>query len=152
MMRKTHLALIIFLILVFVPFMQNKILFTVFALLASLIPDIDSEYSSIGRFRFLRIFQFFTKHRGFLHSLTFCIGLSVVLALFIPILAFPVFLGYATHLMFDSITIEGIQPFWPMKRRTEGRIRTNSHVEQAIFLSLVLLSVLMVIFRALEVM
>ncbi|MEM4230460.1 MAG: metal-dependent hydrolase [Candidatus Pacearchaeota archaeon] len=150
MMRKTHLALIIFLILIFVPYVNNKILFSIFAFFAALLPDIDSEYSAVGRHWFLRPLQFFIKHRGILHSLSFCILISILLSLFLPVLAFPVFLGYSTHLLFDSITLEGIQPFWPLKKRSDGFIKTNSHTEEAIFFTLVFVNFLIVLSRILK--
>lgn len=151
-MQRTHLALIVLLILILAPFMSHPIVFGIFALAASLIPDMDSENSLVGRYRVLRIFQIFTKHRGMIHSLSFCILISVLLALFIPVLAFPVYLGYAVHLLADSITLEGIQPFWPLKRRSDGWIRTNSSVEHAIFLTLVLLNLLVLFSKAMELL
>jgi inner membrane protein len=152
MMQRTHLAIVLFFILVFVPYTSHKITFCIFAFLASLIPDVDSEFSSLGKYRIMRVLQFFTKHRGLLHSLSFCMAISFILALFLPILAFPVFLGYAMHLLADSITIEGVQPFWPLKRRAEGFIRTNSSLEHAIFLSFVLVNFLIILSMALKVL
>lgn len=151
-MQRTHLALIVLLILIFAPYMNHPIIFGVFAFAASLIPDIDSENSLVGKYKVLRIFQLFTKHRGMIHSISFCTLISVLLALFLPILAFPVYLGYSVHLLADSITLEGIQPFWPLKRRSDGWIRTNSSVEHAIFLTLVLATLLILFSKVLELL
>jgi len=152
MMQRTHLAIIIFFILVFVPYTSHKITFCIFAFLTSLIPDIDTEFSTLGKYKVMRILQFFTKHRGMIHSFSFCIVISFILSLFFPVLAFPVFLGYGVHLLSDSITLEGIQPFWPLRRRAGGFIRTNSSLEHAIFLSFVLVNFLIIFSRVLKIL
>lgn len=151
-MQRTHLAIVFFFILAFVPYTSHKITFCIFAFLASLVPDVDTEFSTLGKYKVMRVLQFFTKHRGMIHSLSFCMVISFILALFLPIFAFPIFLGYGVHLLSDSITIEGIQPFWPLKRRAEGFVRTNSSLEHAIFLSFVLVNFLIILSRVLEIL
>lgn len=147
MMRRTHFAIGVFFVFFFLSIVTHKISFFIVTLLATLIPDIDSAYSGVGRFSGLRLFQFFVKHRGLIHSFTFCIFISVILALILPILAFPFFLGYSLHLIFDTLTIEGTTPFWPSKKRASWIIRTNSNTEKAIFLTFILLTILVVIFK-----
>jgi len=55
------------------------------------------------------------------------------------------FIGYSVHLICDSFTKEGIQPFWPFKGRSKGFITTGGRVEDSLFVGLVLLDVLLVI-------
>ena len=126
---------------------SNKSLFAGLTLFSTIIADIDSPYSAVGRFKGFRIFQFFMKHRGILHSFTFCIFVSLLFSIFLPILAFPFFLGYSVHLLSDSLTIEGIQPFWPYKRRIEGGITTNSYTEKAIFAFFIFLNIFAVLVK-----
>lgn len=147
MMGKTHLAIGIFLVLIFLTGMSNKIVFVTVALIASIIPDIDSAYSTVGKYKILRIFQFFVKHRGMIHSLTFCIIVSVLFSFFIPIIAFPFFLGYSSHLLADSLTPEGIMPFWPSKKTINGWIMTNSYIESIVFFVFIFLSVFVVMMK-----
>ena len=126
MMLRTHLAIVALAILLFVPNVSDfsdKFVFVVVALTATYLPDIDSAFSTIGRKEGARIVQFFVKHRGMLHSFTFCIAISILFTLFIPVLALPFFLGYGLHLFSDSFTLEGIKPFWPYKKSSSWKIR-----------------------------
>jgi len=147
MMGKTHLAIGVFFVLLFLAGMPNKIVFATIALISSILPDIDSAYSTIGKYKVLRIFQFFVKHRGAIHSLTFCVALALIFSFFMPPLAFPFFLGYSMHLLADSLTLEGIMPFWPSKTTINGRVTTGSYTESVIFFVFILLSVFVVVIR-----
>lgn len=147
MMRRTHTILAVLFILIFIPYMEHKITFVFVTLLASLIPDIDTAYSAAGRFWGFRIFQIFVKHRGIIHSFSLCIVVSIVLSFLIPMLAFPFFLGYSAHLLLDSLTLEGIQPLWPLKKRASWFIRTNSGIEKGIFYSFIFVSILIFLFK-----
>ena len=128
MMGRTHLVIALFFVLIFVSAMPNKLVFVPVALIAAILPDIDSANSKIGHYKILRFLQFFVRHRGMMHSFTFCILVSVLFAFFIPMLAFPFFLGYGLHLLADSMTFEGIQPFWPSSRTVNGWMQTGRHV------------------------
>ncbi len=141
MLSKTHLALGIGVVLYFLPHVKNEFIFIPIALIATLLPDIDSAFSFFGRNKFSRPIQWTTKHRGFLHTYTFCIVLSVLLAFYFPIIALPFFLGYSFHLVLDSFTPHGIQPFWPLKYRSTGSIKTGGSVESAIFFVLVIVDI-----------
>src|SRR3989344_7569021 len=136
MQLKTHLAISIFVILLFLPFISSdisKIIFSVTAVIATFIPDVDIRFSKAGKIPFTGILRFFTKHRGMIHSLTLCLIISVIIALFFRILAFGFFTGYSTHLIADSFTKMGIKPFWPLKFEAKGMITTGSEVEKGIF-------------------
>ena len=82
MLAKTHLAVSILAILLFIPIVTHPISFVIIALVATLIPDIDSGFSSIGRLEGTGIVRFFSKHRGFFHSFSFCVFAAVIFAVF----------------------------------------------------------------------
>lgn len=146
-MYKTHIGIAMFFILLFLPHVNSKIIFAVVCLFAAMLPDIDIASSRVGRAKAARIVQFFTRHRGFFHSFTFCIAVSVILTLFNPtvILALPFFLGYSVHLLADSFTNEGIMPFWPSKKRLSWKIPVNSIIEKSIFVSFLVVDLFMLV-------
>jgi inner membrane protein len=125
----------------------GRIAFAVIMLIATLIPDMDSASSLINRKirPFDMIFNFLFKHRGALHSITFCIILTIILALFSQKLALPFFLGYAIHLLADSFTITGIRAFWPSKKEIKWIIRTGGLTEKIIFYLLILTNILVIV-------
>ena len=133
MMGRTHLIIALFFVLLFIADMPNKIVFASVALIAAILPDIDTANSKLGRHTLFRFLQFFVKHRGVIHSFTLCILISVIFSYFIPVLAFPFFLGYGLHLLADSFTLEGIQPFWPLKYHVNGAMETGRYAEKSLF-------------------
>jgi len=144
MLLKTHLAISIFFILLLLPVVEDKIIFVIVALVATYIPDIDSRYSKLGRKRIFRILQWMSKHRGMIHSYTFLLTITIFLVLFIPVLAFGFFLGYGLHLLADSFTIAGIQPFYPFKNKSCGIIRTGKRIEVGVFVGFIIGSLVLV--------
>jgi len=115
-------------------------------LIATLLPDIDTGFSTIGKFKGFSFLQFFVKHRGPFHSFTFCIIVSFLLAFFLPSASLAFFMGYGIHLFVDSFTMEGIIPFWPYKKKSNWRLKTGSLVETSIFLAFVLIDITLVVF------
>lgn len=87
------------------------------------------------------------KHRGLLHSLTLCVGISSLLLVLLPISALPFFVGYGGHLLLDAFTIEGIRLWWPGAAEVKGAITTGSHMETGFFYGLVLASLGLFIIR-----
>lgn len=134
MLIKTHLAITLFFVLILLESIQSKTLFIAVALVSTLIPDIDSKFSSLGKKKIFRVLQFFIKHRGILHSFTFLMIITLIFILFYPILALPFFLGYGLHLFADSFTKRGILPFYPLKKRFSGNIRVGSFTDITLFL------------------
>ncbi len=134
MLIKTHIVITLFFSLLLVSYVKSPIFFLVFALFATYLPDIDSKKSKIGNHIFLRPFQWFSRHRGMIHSFTFLFFLVFFLALFFPIIALPFFVGYSSHLLSDSFTLKGIKPFYPFKKASSWKIRTGSIFETNIFL------------------
>lgn len=139
MMLRTHLAVGIAVVLYFLPFIEHKLVFVPVALIASILPDIDSGFSNIGKHKIFRPVQWLSNHRGILHTYTFCIGISVLLAFFYPIVALPFFLGYSFHLYLDMFTPQGIKPFWPLKVKSSGHVTTGGKVDATIFYIFVVL-------------
>ena len=147
MLLRSHLLFGIVLALLFLPLVMHVFWFVPLVLVASLLPDLDSMHSFLGRSIWLRPFQWLTKHRGFLHSLTFCLVISFVLVLFFPIASFPFFLGYTGHLLLDAFTIEGIRPWWPGSAEWKGSIVTGSSMESGFFYAFILVALGLVVFR-----
>ena len=146
MMMRTHLALVILAIMLFLPSVSSGFVFIFTTLIATLLPDIDSGFSSIGKMKPGRFIQFFVRHRGIFHSFTLCIIVSALFAIILPIFAFPFFLGYSMHLLADSFTVEGIRPFWPLKAGSSWKLRTGSKLETTFFICLVIIDFLIFIF------
>ena len=146
MMMRTHLVIAIFVMALFLPHISNLFIFIPIVLLATLLPDIDTGFSTLGKRKETQIVRFLVKHRGILHSLTFCILVSLVLAIFLPILALPFFLGYSIHLFADSFSIEGIRPFWPLKISSKWKIRTGGLIETNVFILFLILDLLVLFF------
>jgi membrane-bound metal-dependent hydrolase YbcI (DUF457 family) len=137
MLLKTHLAFAALIVILFLSHINNKILFSLMVFVATVIPDLDGNSTSWGRHLIFRPLQFFTKHRGIIHSFSFAILISVVLAFYWPIASLGFFLGYSVHLLTDSFTKEGIQAFWPFKSRSSGLIVTGGRIEETLFFGLI---------------
>ncbi|MEX0920342.1 MAG: metal-dependent hydrolase [Candidatus Pacearchaeota archaeon] len=131
MLKKTHFIIGIFIALYFLPYVNYKVVFFPVVLLASLIPDLDSFISSRNKYNTIKTIKSKIS-KDFMHSYTLCVLISILLAFFYPILAFPFFLGYSFHLFLDSLTVEGISPFWPLKARTKGFITFGGKTEKTI--------------------
>lgn len=145
MLIKTHLAVASFFILLLLPFVSYKILFVAVALLATYIPDIDSNSSKLGRKIIFRPIQFFAKHRGIIHSFSFLFLITFIFLIVIPRIALGFFVGYASHLFADSFTLVGITPFPPWKKKISGSLRTGSNAERILFFILLIANLLLII-------
>ena len=144
MLLRTHLAVIIAAVILFFPHIagiNNKIIFIFIALIATMLPDIDTGFSTLGKMKGFRFLQFFVRHRGFIHSFTFAILISLILAIFWPVASLGFFLGYGLHLFIDGFTIEGIQPFWPYSKKSFWRLKTGSLFETTLFISFVFIDI-----------
>jgi membrane-bound metal-dependent hydrolase YbcI (DUF457 family) len=137
MLSKTHLSVGFANALYFLPFVTNKLIFFPIALFASILPDIDTPLSKVGNKKILRPLQWLFSHRGFIHSYSFCILISLLFALYIPVLAFPFFLGYSFHLFLDSFTIDGIRAFYPSNKTYNGPVRVGGSIENVILISMI---------------
>ncbi len=143
MIKRTHLAIGLALALLFLPNVNYKFVFFPIVLICALLPDIDSPDSYFGSSKLWRPLQLLVKHRGVFHSFTLCILVSVLFAFVLPIVALPFFLGYGSHLLADSFTQEGITPFWPWKRASQGALRTGGSMENGIFIGFIIINALL---------
>jgi len=143
MLLKTHVMFGILMILFFLNHVSSKFLFIGMVLLATVIPDLDSGFSSYGRHLIFRPLQFFVRHRGVIHSFTTAIVLSGLVAIWFPVASFGFFMGYSVHLIMDSFTREGIQPFWPLRVKSSGPLLSGGRIEEVLFLGLVVLDILL---------
>jgi len=143
MLLKTHFMFALLLIIVFFNFVNNKWIFIGMVMIGTVLPDIDTGFSSYGRHLIFRPLQFFVKHRGIIHSLTLAVILSVLLAVYWPVVSFGFFVGYCVHLICDSFTKEGIKPFWPLKIRSSGFIATGGRIEESLFFSLIFIDIIL---------
>lgn len=106
----THIAVTVTLYLLLFPF--NLINITLVAI-ASILPDIDTPYSLLGRFN---LFSCVTHHRGFCHTIQFIL---VVLALtwITPIPYIPILFGLFAHLILDTLNPKGIMWLYPFSHK-----------------------------------
>ena len=103
--------------------------FFLMVLLGSILPDIDSSGSKMNRWSGIigEIVSFFSKHRGFFHSLWF-VALSVILVkIFVGVTyAWGLFLGMVSHLVMDGMTRQGVHLVYPLSRfRINGFMKTG---------------------------
>jgi len=121
---------------------QNKTIFIIILLIASVLPDIDSYKSKIGKkvkpLSFL--INIFLGHRGIFHSVFLLILISLLIMLASYEITIAFFVGYLSHLILDSLTPEGVMFFYPFsKKKTKGFIRTGSLWENIFFFILIIL-------------
>lgn len=143
MFKRIHLLIGFFVAIFFLPDVNNKLVFFPVVIIASLIPDIGSLIVPKKDYKILRSLKS-QSHKDFMHSYTLCIILSALLAFFYPLLALPFFIGYSFHLFFDSLTVVGTIPFWPLKIRSKGFIVPGGKTEKIISFILGLLSILLI--------
>ncbi|MDK2830125.1 MAG: inner membrane protein, partial [Clostridium butyricum] len=76
-------------------------------------------------------FAYFTKHRGFTHSLAGFATFILILALSDKILLMPAMIGYGMHLIADLMTNAGIELLYPYERRFGFHLfNTGSIIDQ----------------------
>lgn len=112
----------------------NQILFMALVLIGAILPDIDHPKSKIGSK--IKIISLFFEHRGFFHSFFVLPVIAFVLFYFAGTnyYSIPLIIGYASHLVTDAATKEGIMPFHPVsKARIRGFIATGGFFEYILF-------------------
>lgn len=137
MLVRTHVVFAIFFILIFFQHVSNAWVFVIMTMIATIIPDLDSKFSSYGRHIIFRPLQFFVTHRGIIHSFTTACLLSILVAVFYPVASLGFFLGYGVHLLCDSFTKEGIQPFWPLKLKSSGPVTSGGRLDETLFITMI---------------
>ncbi len=143
MFKRIHLLIGFFAAIFFLPDVNNKLVFFPVVMIASLIPDLDSIIARKKDYKILKPLKS-QSYKDFMHSYTLCIILSALLAFFYPLLALPFFIGYSFHLFFDSLTVTGTTPFWPLKIKSKGFIVPGGKSEKIITVILGILSILLI--------
>ncbi len=111
---------------------------------ASLLPDIDSQNSKLGRMLpILSIpINLVFGHRGMFHSLLAALIISFLSLKFLPAyIAISIIIGYLSHLFMDALTPSKIPLLWPYAKRFGlPLVQTDSFVD--VFLSIILALIL----------
>lgn len=127
---------------------------------SALLPDLDNTESTIENIRIFGyrplkgpafIIDKIFKHRGFLHSLLALALLAFGLLGFLPQIPLEIHLailfGYASHLVTDSMTPDGVPWFYPIELRGNLLpkifcITTGSFMETLFFIVLVVIYII----------
>lgn len=116
-----------------------------FALLGTMLPDIDHPKSFISRYS-LGLHYLFKgcKHRGFTHTLLAAIILVMLLGGFFGMNAavFGIGIGYVSHLLLDALNPRGVPILYPFTKAKYhvANIRTGGEGEYVIFGMLVVVA------------
>ena len=145
-MFRTHLAFGFLLSLLFVNFFSvpYPYLFVPLVTIFSGLPDIDHPRSVYGRkLSFLSVpISWFFKHRGFFHSIfPPLIGFFLLSYFKLYFLGLALVFGYASHLLGDAITKEGINFLHPISTfRIQGPMKTGAILESFVFFFIMVLN------------
>ncbi len=131
------------------------VLACIFAVLGSLLPDLDAQQSKLSNSQIrgiapLKVASLLLNkrlgHRGAFHSVLALLLVAVVLglplALFLdPFACVGLVLGFASHLLLDACTRSGVPLWWPDTTRVHLlpralRVTTGSLAEDAVFVLL----------------
>lgn len=151
MMFRTHLAFgfLIGILSLKIIETSHPVIFIALVTIFTSLPDIDHPKSKIGRKLFFISWpiSLIFKHRGFFHSIFPPLILFFTFRyLKLEFIAFPLLIGYLSHLIGDSLTKEGINFLHPVSKFTiKGPIRTGGILEAAIFILIVILDVILTI-------
>jgi len=143
-MGRTHAFTGLFVGLIFASTLNtslvDKFLIVLITIFASLLPDIDSPKSTLGRK--IKIIAVLSKHRGVMHSIIPLLGIYLLVNYFVGFnYAFAFATGFASHILLDLITKEGIH-FWPTGIKIRGPVRVGGFLEYIFLLGQILLMVL----------
>jgi len=106
-----HVAIALFLYLsMFSPDIPNII----GLLLGSLLPDIDTPHSTLGKYNLL---SYFMSHRGFTHTLLGLAIFSFLVYGIFPNISKGFIFGYYLHLLMDFLTPQGIMWLYPFSKK-----------------------------------
>lgn len=105
----------------------------------SLLPDIDHSGSKLGHLA--KPISVILKHRGFTHSLLFCLICSIINP-FIGI-------GVLTHLILDFLTPKGEQLLWPINKNIKlpffSRFIKTGNIIEYIFLAIMTIACIILV-------
>ncbi|MFQ6009969.1 MAG: metal-dependent hydrolase [Candidatus Aenigmatarchaeota archaeon] len=125
MLKRTHFLFAALLFLLFNIKLGYPLLFLVFALIGTAIPDIDIKL----------------MHRRLLHNvwvLALIIFFGMGMKIMSTEIAISLSIGFLSHLIADALTVTGIMPFWPLpKPRFRGPFRTGGVTEYIIAIGVI---------------
>lgn len=109
-------------------------------LLGSLLPDVDSATSILGRY--VPFIESIFGHRTYFHTL-WVVGVLTLLSYNVNYLfIWSVSFGYLSHLIQDSFSILGINWFYPLPKRPHfGLYRVGSVSESIFYYAMLILNV-----------
>ncbi len=148
MLTRTHFVFSVFLCLILfwinVVSVPNKILFLLFVILGTIIVDIDSKKSFVGKIILFRPLQWVFSHRGMFHTILFAVLFSLVVAFFDRWLGVAFAFGYISHILLDCFTPAGVRLFWPLWDGKIGfGVRSGVLIEEILFVLLLLADVIL---------
>ncbi len=141
----THVAggllLSLFMMLFISP--DSNLIFLILVIIGSLLPDIDCRTSKVGKNK--KVHKL-VEHRGIFHSIlmAFLLYLLVELQLSSNV-SLGFLIGYISHILLDGMTKKGVFPFYPLKLKVKGNIKTGSLYEYMIFFASCSLALFMII-------
>lgn len=139
MMFYTHIAFALLSSLIALKFLSisNPYIFILVVCFVALFPDIDEKNSKLGRK--IKIISKIFSHRGILHSIFPIILLFLLFYHFnYSIIAYGILVGYLSHLLIDSLTLQGINFLHPISSfRISGFVKSGGFLEMILFLVLV---------------
>lgn len=110
---------------------------------SSLLPDIDSPYSKIGRAVPIlpTLLNFSLGHRGIIHSPVMVLAVLLLAHLLNIPYANIIVAGYLSHLVLDSLNPAGVPWLYPWKKThfSIPIVQTGSFIEQIIFVPVLVL-------------
>lgn len=144
----THLSFAFFLSSVIPVPDTARTFFIIVSCVSSLIPDIDTERSFLGKkvWLFSRSLRSLFGHRKLFHSLLFAVSLSVIFSLFNIILGTAVFAGMMSHIFLDSLTRQGTYPLYPVKKKVSFLLKTGGMTESALSMLFIISGVFVLLF------
>lgn len=147
---KTHLVFSFLIGLYLMERFSSKYLFLGLLLFGSLLPDLDTPYSKLGRKvrPISGLIKFIFGHRKLFHSLIMAVLIFVVFNYIFDMYLVGVALsaGFVLHLVADGLTKEGVNFLYPFARfRVSGFIKTGGVLELLLFFVLVFLAGLKVV-------
>ena len=132
MLYYTHILFAIFL----GGFFGNGLYYYLLLVFFSLIMDVDEKRSIFGRK--VKVLHYIFGHRKFFHSLLFIILGYLILSLFSELLGIAFLIATGSHLILDALTPMGVMPFYPLKFKINGWIKTGGFTEKVIVVVLVI--------------
>ncbi len=143
MRYKTHLAFGLFCGLMFLPEGTfQRLIFLGIVLIGSLLPDVDTPESKFGSkaVPLSHIFRFIAGHRGIFHSV-FAVALfgGLIWIFAGQTYGIAMLVGYASHLLIDGFTKNGINYLHPISNfRISGFITTGDFSEHLLLIGIIL--------------